>query len=54
MIKYEDRKQKIQVTEFLPCILLPLKSYVSKENEELIDIAIRILLNTDIEGDENE
>ena len=54
MIKYESRKQKREVTEFLCSILLPLKDYVKPENKESIEVAIRVLLNTDIEGDKNE
>lgn len=54
MIKYESRKQQREVTEFLTSILIPLKSYVKPENRENIDVALRILSNTDVEDNKNE
>ena len=49
MIKYESSNQQRDVTEFISAILIPLKSYVKPENREHIDVALRVLANTDIE-----
>jgi len=52
MIKYEDRKQKIQVTELMCDLLNGITHYLTEENKQLVTVALNILNNTDIEDKE--
>lgn len=54
MIKYENKKQRRQVSEFMDTLLLPLKNHLKEEEQEFLDIALRIIRNTDIEEIEVE
>lgn len=49
MVKYENKKQRRQVSEFMDNLLLPLKNHLKEEEREFLDIALRIIRNTDVE-----
>ena len=53
-MKYKNNKQRRQVSEFMDSLLLPLRNHLKEEEQELLDIALRIIRNTKIENKEVE
>ena len=53
-MEYESKKQRRQVSEFMCSLLLPLKTHLKEEEQELLDIALRIINNTDVEKIEEQ
>lgn len=51
-MKYENRKQRREVSEFMSAILVPLKYYLKEEEQELLEVALRIINNTEVEDNE--
>lgn len=51
-MKYENRKQKREVSEFISAILSPLKWHLKEEEQELLEIGLRIINNTEVEENE--
>ncbi len=51
-MKYENNKQRRRVTEFMDSMLLPLKYHLKEEEQELLDIALRIIRNAEVEREE--
>lgn len=52
MPKYEDRRQKIQVTELMCDMLNGIKHYLTEENKQIVAVALNILNNTEVEDKE--
>ena len=53
-MKYKDRKEQRRITERMAALLCPLKQYLDDDTRECVDIALRILQDTEIEGSRNE
>ncbi len=51
-MKYENYKQKRKVSEFMDSLLLPLKDHLKEEEQEFLDIALRIIRDCEVEGEE--
>lgn len=51
-MKYENAKQRRKVSEFMHTLLLPLKSHLKEEEQELLEIGLRIINNAEVEEDE--
>ena len=53
-MKYKNNKQRRQVSEFMDSLLLPIKEHLKEDKQELLEIALRIIRNTEIENKEVE
>ncbi len=53
-MKYESTKQRRKVSEFMDSLLLPIREHLKEDKQELLDIALRIIRNTEIENKEVE
>ena len=53
-MKYENNKQRRKVTEFMDSMLLPLKYHLKEEEQELLDVALRIIRNTEVEREKDK
>ena len=51
-MKFKDRKEQRQVTETFTDLLMPMMKYLNEETKEQIEIGLRILNNTEIEGEQ--
>ena len=52
-MKFETRKQKRRVSEFLTSLLLGIKPALTQANQEYVDIALRIISDTEIENEQD-
>ena len=53
-MKYENHKQRRKVSEFMDAILLPLKHHLKEEEQELLEIGLRIIKNANIEKEKEK
>lgn len=49
MEKFDNRKQAREVSEFMDALLLPLRTFLKKEEKELLEKALRIIRNCEVE-----
>ena len=53
-MKYSSRKEQRNVTEQMVALLEPIKYYLNDYTRECVEIALRILMDTGVEGEDKE
>lgn len=48
-MKFETRKQKRRVSEFITSLLLGIKPALTQANQEYVDIVLRIINDAEVE-----
>lgn len=51
-MKFRNRKEQRKVTERMVALLEPIKYYLDEDTQECVKIALRILLDTGVESEE--
>ena len=52
-MKFETGKQKRRVSEFITSLLLGIKPALTQANQEYIDIALRIINDTEVQDEQD-